>query len=87
MKHAKHRSKDEIIVHILKIVNSEKGVVQTRIAHESLMSWKQLRNHLSFLVTVGLIEYQEEDHTFVITQKGKNFLNVYSMIDQLIAIK
>jgi predicted transcriptional regulator len=82
------RSRLEIYLDILQVIR--KGVDKpTRIMYRTNLSWKPLMHALDTMMEQNLIESEEEDnHIFYkITEKGRNVLNYFNEVMQLIEIK
>jgi predicted transcriptional regulator len=82
------RSRLEIYLDILQVIR--KGVDKpTRIMYRTNLSWKPLMHALDTMMEQNLIESEEEDsHVFYkITEKGRNVLNYFNEVMQLIEIK
>ena len=51
--------------------------------YKSYLGHAQLKQFLSSLLEKGLIEYQNEDRVYIITEKGTHFLQVYNELNEL----
>jgi predicted transcriptional regulator len=54
--------------------------------YSAFISFNQLKEYLSLLAENGLIQYEEETHTFRTTEKGIQFLKLQNKIDELAPI-
>ena len=79
------RSKFEIISSILNSTRGYTGATITQIQYETYVSYKQLKDYLTFLIQQRLIEFVREEKMFRITETGINALNMFDEIDKLIA--
>lgn len=51
------------------------------------LSYQQLREYLMVLQENGLlVEYPQEDLTFITTEKGQNYLQIYGELNDMVAI-
>jgi predicted transcriptional regulator len=70
------RSDVEIIALILKI--ARKGATKTKILYQANLSYNQMRNYLSYLTKIGLLEKEKKrsrkNDSFKTTLKGDLFL-------------
>ena len=82
-----YRSKTDIIAVILKTSSSSRGVLKARIMYEGFLTWAQVQEYLSLLLKNDLIKYQEKGRTFIITEKGIRFLNIYNDLNKLMTAK
>ena len=78
----KYRSSTEIINKILETV-FEEGATKTRIMLDSYLSYTQLVNYLDLLQNKGLLHYEKATRLFLITDKGRRFMELYKEIDEL----
>jgi predicted transcriptional regulator len=84
MRFMAYRDKMDIISHVLEATNG--GAIKIRIMHKALLSYKQMKEYVDFLVEKGLIEYnyQQEAQIFRTTEKGLQFLDTYNQIRNII---
>jgi len=82
----KNRSRMEITAIILQIAVD--GISARKLIYEvSYLSYSQLREYLIVLQENGLlIEYEQEDLTFITTKKGRNFLQIYAELKDMVAM-
>ena len=80
----KYRSRTDIAAAILKSAIEENGAGMTRIMYNSFLSFNQIKEYLSLLVTSGLLEYHEGNRKYKTTIKGKRFLKLYENVDELL---
>jgi predicted transcriptional regulator len=83
----KHRTQEEITALILEAANyhssSATGATQTIIMYKAFLSYVQLKDHLSFLIEKGLIEYHIGERVYRTTDKGKHFLQIYNQLNNI----
>jgi predicted transcriptional regulator len=78
----KYRSRTEIVAMILEAANG--GATKTRIMYKAFLSYAQLREYLSVLIEINLLEYLEGSQTYKTTEKGLNFLKMHNEIGELL---
>jgi predicted transcriptional regulator len=78
----KNRSRTEIVGNILDAANG--GATKTKIMYIAFLSYGQLREYLSILIENNLLEYIEGTQIYKTTEKGINFLKIYSEIGELL---
>ncbi len=79
----KYRSKIEVMGQILLVANGS-NATKTKIMYQAFLSYKQLEEHLSFLIKKGLLCFDENTRTFRVTEKGLQFLEMYNHIEDMI---
>ena len=77
-----NRSRTEIVCNILDAANG--GATKTKIMYIAFLSYGQLREYLSILIENNLLEYIVGTQTYRTTEKGINFLKIYSEIGELL---
>ena len=84
----KNRSKTDIVAAILQAAaNGNNLVGKSRIMYEAYLSWSQLEEYLSLLISKDLIEYQKESHVYRTTEKGNHLLRLYNQLNELIIVQ
>jgi predicted transcriptional regulator len=76
----KYRNKTQIIPLILEAANG--GTSKTRLMYRTFLSYRQLREYLSIMMTQGLIKYDDEYSKIRTTEKGLRMLNTYQYISE-----
>ena len=71
----KHRSKEEIIAHILKAAS--KNATKTRIMHTCYISYELLQKYLNYATISGLLFCDPRTNKYHITSKGTQFLDYF----------
>jgi predicted transcriptional regulator len=82
----RHRSRTEIVIRILEIVNGtgSGGFTKYKIMYNAFLSYAQLKEYLRVLTDNDLLCYDLDSHTFKTTEKGLRFLETYNQMDDLI---
>jgi predicted transcriptional regulator len=85
----KHRSRPEIISSILSVASQ--GARKTHIMYRANLSYDQLNEYLSFLLGNGLIEKRADTEyegtvVYKVTQKGRQFLEKYSRLQDILVL-
>jgi len=78
-----NRSRTEIVAMILDAANKG-GETKTKIMYFAFLSHNQVKEYLSLLIENNLIEYLDGTHRFRTTEKGLNYLKMYSEIKKLL---
>ena len=78
----KYRSRTEIVSMILEAANG--GATKTRIMYKAFLSYAQLKEYLSVLIQINLMEYLEGSQSYKTTEKGLNLLKLHNEIAQLL---
>jgi predicted transcriptional regulator len=76
-----YRSRTEIISQILDTANG--GITKTKLMYKVFLSHDQLKEYLAVLTQSGLLSFDFVSRTFMATEKGLRFLQLYNQIDQL----
>ena len=78
----KYRSRTDIVTQILDAANGN-GANKTRIMYKAYLSYAQLKEYLSILITNGLLEENQAEKLYKTTEKGIKFMRVYCHMDEL----
>lgn len=80
----KYRSRNDIYASILK--NTLNPILPTKIMYESYISYAQSKEYLYILQDAGLIKVNnpERDRSYLITDKGKKFLDIVDRMNEMI---
>jgi len=78
----KYRSRTEIVATILSAA-SEK-VTKTKIMYKAYLSYAQVKEYLKFMLENELIQFEEGEQVYRITQKGFQFLHSYDEMTELV---
>ena len=76
----------EIISRILEALNGGGGATRTRIMYHAFVSHAQMKEYLSYLADNGMLRYDSESEKFKITERGLEFLRIYTEIDEMIKV-
>src|SRR5215210_3172164 len=79
----KYRSSIEVMAQILQVANGC-NVTKTKILYQALLSSNQLKDYLVRLTEKDLLRYDGNTRTFKTTEKGLQFLQIYSHIEDMI---
>lgn len=60
------------------------GVTKTKIMYKAFLSFAQLREYLTMLQDIRLIEYEGENQTYRTTEKGMRLLHIYNKMYELV---
>lgn len=80
----KNRSRQDINAMILEAAIAAEN--KTKIMYKAYLSHSQLCVHLTELQDNGLLEYRLGEQTYVTTQKGKRYLEIYNNMNELTSI-
>jgi predicted transcriptional regulator len=78
----KNRSRADIVAAMLKIAMD--GALKTHIMFAADISYPILRDYLTYLTELGLLEYQAEERHYHTTRKGRQFMNMYNEMDRMV---
>lgn len=70
-----YRSKLDIIADMLHVVS--RRAKKTQIMYQANLSYKLLTMYLSEIVEASLIRFEKKGHCYVLTSKGREFLEKY----------
>jgi predicted transcriptional regulator len=68
---------------ILQVANGG-NATKTKIMYQAFLSYNQLEEHLLLLTKKDLLRYDENTRTFIPTERGLEFLNIYNHIADII---
>jgi predicted transcriptional regulator len=80
----KNRGRQDINAMILEAAMYAEN--KTRIMYKAYLSHNQLCVHLTELQDNGLLEYRLGEQTYVTTQKGKKYLEIYNTMNELTSL-
>ena len=86
----KNRSRTDLIGCILEAIVRGR-CTKTKIMYGAYLSYTQLNEYMSFLVEAGLVQDQKSKEdllspSFVITDKGKHFLDIHNKINEMVTV-
>lgn len=81
----KYRSRTDIMTQILECV-SEGGSTRTKIMFKAFLSYAQVKEYMKFLQEKGLVEYEEGNSLYRITDRGFDFLRKWEEIRSLVSV-
>jgi predicted transcriptional regulator len=79
----KTRGSTEIFGLILQAVEHE-PLTRSKIMYQALLNFKQVTDYTGFLTDEGLLSYLIENRKFAITNKGKQFLELFKETNRLL---
>jgi predicted transcriptional regulator len=82
----KHRSKVEIIAAMLETIMADSSMSSSKIMYKAFLSYKQLKEYVPLLLQNELIRHGEKDRTFMITDKGLYYLEMYNNLPEFVGI-
>ncbi len=83
----KYRSRDEIIEFILESISKNQNldkITATRIMYSAFLSYSQLKEYLSLLLKREILQYNNSNKTYRLTEKGEQYLMIHRQIVELI---
>jgi predicted transcriptional regulator len=72
---ANYRRRLDIIADILHVVSGRAR--KTQIMYQANLSYRVLQKYLAEIVAASLINFEELSHCYVLTDKGRTFLDSY----------
>lgn len=75
-----YRHKQEIMYLMLDAARSPK--TRTRLLYESMTSWEQTNEYAKELINYGLLSYNITEGTYITTEKGLKFVQLYSSLKE-----
>ena len=79
-----YRDKLDIISDILGVASGGGGITKTKMMYKAFLSYNELKGYLTLLTENDLIRYDEDTHTFWITEKGIRFLQMHNEMRDMI---
>src|SRR5215217_964465 len=79
----KARSRTEIIGLILQAVEGE-PLTRSKIIYHTMLNFKQVTDYTSLLIQQELLSYSKLDRTYTITDKGRQFLALFTETSKLL---
>ena len=79
----KVRSRAEIIGLILQAVEGE-PLTRSKIMYQAMLNFKQVTDFTSLLIEQELLSYSKLDRTYIITDKGRQFLALFNETSKLL---
>lgn len=80
---SKKRNRLEVIKDILEVIRNKNGRIKpTHILYKSNLSYQMMGEYLTELIQKGFVQEKKTDKgkTYLITEKGLNYLNQYKTI-------
>ena len=66
------------------VAQSSEGVTKTQLMYKAFLSFEQLKEYLSLLLSNNLLEYNLNSRTYKITEKGVKLIKVYNKMKEYI---
>ncbi|HKF26900.1 MAG TPA: winged helix-turn-helix domain-containing protein [Nitrososphaera sp.] len=82
----KTRDSTEIIDLILQAVEHQ-PLTRSKIMYQALLNFKQVTDYAGILTDEGLLSYLVENRKFAITNRGKQFLELFKETNKLLKIR
>ena len=82
----KTRDSTEIIGLILQAVEHQ-PLTRSKIMYQALINFKQVTNYAGILTDEGLLSYLAENRKFAITNRGKQFLELFKETNRLLSTR
>ncbi|HKG30568.1 MAG TPA: winged helix-turn-helix domain-containing protein [Nitrososphaeraceae archaeon] len=79
----KTRGSTEIIGLILQAVEHE-PLTRSKIIYKAFLNFKQVNDYTGYLTYEGLLSYMIENKKFAITNRGKQFLELFNETNKLL---
>jgi predicted transcriptional regulator len=79
----KARSRTEIIGLILQAVEGE-PLTRSKVMYQTMLNFKQVTDYTSLLIQQELLSYSKLDRTYIITDKGRQFLALFTETSKLL---
>jgi predicted transcriptional regulator len=79
----KGRSRTEIIGLILQAVDEE-PLTRSKIMYQTMLGFKQVTDYTSLLIQQELLSYSKLDRKYIITDKGRQFLALFTETNKLL---
>jgi predicted transcriptional regulator len=79
----KTRSSTDIIGLILEAAAGE-PVTRSKIMYQAMLNFKQVSDYAQFLTNAGLLTYISQDRQYGITEKGRQFLQLFKEANGLL---
>jgi predicted transcriptional regulator len=82
----KTRDSTEIIALILQAVEHQ-PLTRSKIMYQALLNFKQVTDYAGILTDEGLLSYVVENRKFAITNRGKQFLELFKETNRLLTTR
>jgi predicted transcriptional regulator len=79
----KTRGSTEIIGLILQAVERQ-ALTRSKIMYHAILNFKQVTDYSAFLTEEGLLLYLSQDRKYAITDRGRQFLNLFKETNKLL---
>jgi predicted transcriptional regulator len=72
----------DIVAAILE--RAQRGALKTQLMYGAFISHPQLKDYLILLMERDLLDYNNEDNVYTITDSGNRFLKMYKEVDSMV---
>ena len=85
----KRRSKIDIVAQILQVVHSDEHdqISKNKIRYKAFIPHLQIQKHLLNLVENGLLNYDQKQRDYKVTEKGILFIQAYNKLKEYIDVE
>src|SRR5215208_308033 len=83
VKGLKYRGRNEIIGLILQAVEGE-PLTRSKIMYQAMLNFTQVTDYTSLLIQQELLSYSKLDRKYIITDKGRQFLALFTETSKLL---
>jgi predicted transcriptional regulator len=80
----RERSRWEIILEILRILQEETKTKKTRIMQKACLDWRNFERYFAFLLEQGYVVKSNPDARYELTDKGKELLGKLKEVKELL---
>ncbi len=81
----KDRSRWEIILDILHVIQKEKKIKKTRLMQKAYLDWRNFKKYFNYLIEENFIgESNPDSGNFSLTENGVELLNRLKKVDELL---
>ena len=75
-----------MIADMLETIMADSIMSSSKIMYKAFLSYKQLKEYVPLLLQNELIRHGEKDRTFMITDKGLYYLEMYNNLPEFVGI-
>lgn len=84
MRKMKNRTRNDIIADILKVCNADSEATKSKIMYKVFLSWSQAIAYTNLLVQNGLLQNDQQNKTFKLTDMGRVWLNAFNKVPVIV---
>jgi predicted transcriptional regulator len=82
----KTRSGPEIIGLILQAVEEKEPLTRSKIMYQAMLNFTQVNDYTSLMIQQELLNYSKLDRKYAITDKGRQFLALFTETSKLLTV-